>query len=338
MAIYRIDQNQLLAVPVTDFASQDIRERQDLQRLLKAQIEVLDPTLMVLAEEFGDWEDSLRRIDLLCLDREANLVVVELKRTQDGGHMELQALRYAAMVSTMTFAKAVGVHARYKGHPADLEPARAAILAFLRWDDAQEDRFAQDVRIILASADFGKELTTTVLWLNQRDLDIRCIRLKPHRLGDGTMLLDVQQIIPLPEVAEFQTRLATKERSEREQRTQSHEEALARAPEGLRALWDELRTFTLELGSGMSEVTTRLYAAFQKGGKHIVCGRVYPGSSLHVKLWLKLDPDKVTPEEGFSRDVRSIGHYGTGDLELIVSDQATLERAKALILRCFQEN
>jgi len=263
---------------------------------------------------------------------------VELKRTQDGGHMELQALRYAAMVSTMTLTKAVEVHARYKGHPADLEPARTAILAFLGWEDAQEDRFAQDVRIILASADFGKELTTAVLWLNQRDLDIRCIRLKPHRMDDGTVLLDVQQIIPLPEVAEFQTRLATKERTEREQRTQSQEEALARAPEGLKALWEELRAFTVGLGPGMSEVTTRLYAAFQKGGKHIVCGRVYPGSNLHVKLWLKLDPEKVTPEEGFSRDVRSIGHYGTGDLEVIVTDQSSLERAKALIQLCYMEN
>ena len=45
---------------------------------------------MVIEEEFGDWEDSLRRIDLLCLNRKAQLVVLELKRTEDGGHMELK--------------------------------------------------------------------------------------------------------------------------------------------------------------------------------------------------------------------------------------------------------
>jgi hypothetical protein len=223
MAIYRIDQNQLVAVPVTNFASQDIRERQDLQRLLKAQIEVLDPNLMVLAEEFGDWEDSARRIDLLCLDRDANLVVVELKRTQDGGHMELQALRYAAMVSTMTFEQMLEAHARYLDPAGDRDAARSAILDFLGWDEVQEEDFAQDVRIILASADFGKELTTAVLWLNDRGLDIRCVRLKPHTMSDGTKLLDVQQVIPLPEATEYQTRVSIRDRVTRERRTGRHE-------------------------------------------------------------------------------------------------------------------
>ena len=69
------------------------------KKLLRHNIELLVPDAMVLAEEFGDWQDSRRRIDLLCLDRDAGLVVVELKRTEDGGHMELQAIRYAAMVS-----------------------------------------------------------------------------------------------------------------------------------------------------------------------------------------------------------------------------------------------
>jgi hypothetical protein len=56
----------------------------------------------VIAEEFSEWEDSRRRIDLLGGDRDGNLVVIELKRTEDGGHMELQAIRYAAMVSALT--------------------------------------------------------------------------------------------------------------------------------------------------------------------------------------------------------------------------------------------
>jgi hypothetical protein len=70
-------------------------EKQDLQRWLLAAPEALGESLFILSEEFGNWEDSKRRIDLLALDEDANLVVIELKRTDDGGHMDLQAIRYA---------------------------------------------------------------------------------------------------------------------------------------------------------------------------------------------------------------------------------------------------
>ena len=41
-----------------------------------------------------------------------NLVKRHLKRTQDGGHMELQAIRYAAMVSSMTLDQAIEAEAQ----------------------------------------------------------------------------------------------------------------------------------------------------------------------------------------------------------------------------------
>lgn len=214
MAIYEVATDGIRPLPTTTFEQARLRERGDLQRLLRERIDVVAADTMVLAEEYGNWEDSRRRIDLLALDKDANLVVVELKRTEDGGHMELQAVRYAAMVAGMTFAEAVDAHAAYLqrlGRPGD---AQAAILEFLEWEEPDEDSFAQDVRIVLVSADFGKELTTAVMWLNERDLDIRCVRLIPY--GDnGRVLVDVQQIIPLPEAEDYQVRLKAKAEKER---------------------------------------------------------------------------------------------------------------------------
>jgi hypothetical protein len=224
MAIYALTDEQLVPVSATSFSAENIHERRYIQQLLKANISVLDDALMVIAEEFGDWIDSSRRIDLLCIDTDANLVVVELKRTEDGGHMELQALRYAAMVSVMTFEELVETHARYR-NPAqpDHDGAQMAILDFLGWASPDEDQFGQDTRIILASANFSKELTTAVLWLRDRDIDIRCVRLQPYRLANGPVLLDVQQLIPLPETASFQTQIGVKRQAERKQRSERHE-------------------------------------------------------------------------------------------------------------------
>ena len=56
-----------------------------------------------------------------------------------------------------------------------------------------------------------------MLWLNERELDIRCVRIKPYTDG-GRTLVDVQQVVPLPEAADYQIKLRDKETSERTSR------------------------------------------------------------------------------------------------------------------------
>src|SRR5262249_9436851 len=203
MPIYEVTATEFRRIEEGEFRASGLRERSDIQRLLRTQIDVISEDLYVLTEEFSDWEESKRRIDILAIDANANLVVIELKRTSDGGHMELQAIRYASMVSAMTFERAVQIHAAFLSSIAE-DPAKAEsrLLDFLDWAEPDEEAFAADSRIILVSADFSKELTTSVLWLIDHGLDVRCIRMRPHRDGERT-LVDVQQIIPLPEAHEY---------------------------------------------------------------------------------------------------------------------------------------
>ncbi len=223
MPLYELTPNAFRPISQASFADLKVRERDDLQRLLRKQIDVLGDELYVLTEEFGDWDDSRRRIDLLAIDPQANLVVIELKRTYDGGHMELQAIRYASMVSAMTFERAEQIHEEFLGRIGEpTEDARSRMLAFLGWEEPDEESFAPDVRILLVSEDFGKELTTTVLWLRERDIDIRCVRLRPYEDG-GKRLIDVQQIIPLPEADEYQVQLREKEQVGRKKRAERYD-------------------------------------------------------------------------------------------------------------------
>lgn len=222
MPLYHMTDTELAELPRTGFAESGIREREDLQRLLRGSIEAVAPDTMVLTEAFSGWETSRRELDLLGLDRQANLVVVELKRTDDGGHAELQALRYAAMVAPMTFQQAVQAHAEHlAGLGQDPKQAEARILEFLGWAEPDEDAFAADVRIVLAAAGFSPELTTTALWLSERGLDIRCVRLVPHRFG-GELVLSVEPCLPPPGAEDYRVRLRDKHdqqrRARREQR------------------------------------------------------------------------------------------------------------------------
>lgn len=212
MSLYRITTEKMEPVAQTTFAAENLLERRDLQRLLHRDITPIGDDLMVIAEEYGDWEDSSRRIDLLCLSKSADLVVVEIKRTEDGGHMELQAIRYAAMVSSMTLEQVIQA---YKGtRKCDPDVAKGEILDFLKIASESEVELTGEVRIVLVSADFSAEITTAVLWLNLHDLDITCIRLRPYRLGTE-ILIDATQIIPLPESADYVVKQRAQEREKR---------------------------------------------------------------------------------------------------------------------------
>jgi hypothetical protein len=216
MPIYEFGTIGIAPLKETTFGSAGMKERGDLQRLLRENIEVIAPNTLVISEEFGGWEDSRRRIDLLAIDRDANLVVIELKRTEDAGHMELQAIRYAAMVARMRFDQAVQIYRQYlqrQGQESD--NAIDHILKFLDWEQADEPQFARKVRIILVSANFSREVTSSVLWLNEGGLDIQCIRLIPYQFN-GRVLVEVQPLIPLPEMGDYLVRIREKSQEERE--------------------------------------------------------------------------------------------------------------------------
>lgn len=229
MSLYRVTNEKLESVSRTSFAAENLLERKDLQRLLRKDITPIGDDLMVIAEEYGDWEESSRRIDLLCLSKDATLVVVEIKRTEDGGHMELQAIRYAAMVSSMTLDQAVQAYAQFQG--TEVQAARVALLVFLKFESEDEEELTGEVRIVLVSANFSTELTTAVMWLNRHELDITCIRLIPYRMGDE-VLIDATKIIPLPETTEYEVKVRAQEQEKRK--------AIGIRQENLRKFWTQL--------------------------------------------------------------------------------------------------
>lgn len=166
MAIYKFDDDNFQKVEQTLFSNEGIMERQHIQSALKKQISVVADDVLIISEEFDEWSDSKRRIYLLGVDKDGNIVVVELKRNETGEYMDLQAIRYASMVSTLTFGRAVEIFSKYLNSIHSDLNAEDELMSFIRDD---KDNFASDVRIILVLSDFSKELTTPAIWLNEKN-------------------------------------------------------------------------------------------------------------------------------------------------------------------------
>lgn len=112
----------------------------------------------------------------------------------------------------------------------------------------------------------------------------------------------------------------------------THVEKVASSTPKMRALYDDVCNFIESLGD-MTSNQLKLYLAYKKT-QNFACIEIYKDK---IILDLKLSPDTVVLEEGFTRDMRGIGHYGTGDLQVVISNASAFEKAKPLLERAYSE-
>lgn len=110
---------------------------------------------------------------------------------------------------------------------------------------------------------------------------------------------------------------------------------LSQSSSELRDIYDAVQQFILGLGDDVQVKELQQYTGFKRL-KNFVCLQIYP-QARSVVAYLKVNPSAVELEEGFSRDVRNIGHHGTGDLELSLKSMLDFEKAQALLRRAYEE-
>jgi hypothetical protein len=188
----------------TEFRSHKLLERQDLSKWVEQYPAILGEELLVVTSEYDRFDKTSERLDLLAIDKEGNLVVIELKRDDSGKSVDLQAIKYAAYCSTLRLGDLVDMYARYqkqKGADLTTEAAQGAILDFIDNDDFEElnDR----PRIILVAKEFRPEVTASVLWLRKFEIDISCVKWDPYELSEDCVVFNSSVLIPLPEAINF---------------------------------------------------------------------------------------------------------------------------------------
>ena len=112
------------------------------------------------------------------------------------------------------------------------------------------------------------------------------------------------------------------------------DEQLETTSSKLRELYYSLRDYVLALGDDVTENKLKLYSAFKKI-KNIVCVEVRTKS---IMLYLRLSPEDIVLENGFTRDVSKVGHWATGDLEVTIKNAKDFEKAKEYIDKAYEMN
>jgi predicted transport protein len=113
----------------------------------------------------------------------------------------------------------------------------------------------------------------------------------------------------------------------------SHIEKLAAVSDNMKNLYYSVCDFIESFGDDITANQLKLYLAYKKV-QNLICIEIY---NKQIVLFVKLNPETVKLESGFTRDMRSIGHYGTGDLQIIIKNASDFEKAKPLLERAYNE-
>lgn len=200
-----VNNKQLIELKLTGFYELGLRERFDIQEWIEKSPTILGEELLVIGKEVI--LPSGKRLDLLCVDKAAALVVVELKRDDSGASVEWQAIKYASYCSNFLPEE---IFRQYAGY---LDKAEAdAAKAIEEFIDGDIESLNSDQRIILASKEFNSEVISAVLWLREFGVNIQCTRLAPYVDADGGLFIKPETIIPLPEAKDYIERKEIKQR------------------------------------------------------------------------------------------------------------------------------
>lgn len=177
-------------------------------------------------------------------------------------------------------------------------------------------------RVICIAGDFNKYDEEAIKQINR---NVSLIRYKKY--GNDLLLfelLNTNTVAPLDTEKEGQIK---------KQADKSFLEQYNTAPKTLQKIYDQIKDYILSLGDDVSENIVKLYTAFKKI-KNFVTLEIYQSN---IKMNLKLNPDNYQLTDNL-RDIRNIGHWGTGDLQLIIRTDKDLELAKSLIRDAYDEN
>ena len=209
----------------------------DIEEFLRVNIGELlsDETLLIVGQQVKNSENG--RSDLTAIDRNGNLVLIEIKRDMEDikqrkEPFEFQAIRYAASYAKIDspeelvdkiFAPYIG---NYKeefsiGDLTNEEKATRILNEFL-FQNKIQNTFNAKQRIILVASKFDNQTLSAVAWLISNGVDISCFEITPKKIGDNNFL-DVNKILPTISMDDYYIEIRGKSASKSSKQTSESE-------------------------------------------------------------------------------------------------------------------
>ena len=307
MAIFEIEKGKAKRVRLSEF-----KLEKDLQQLIESNLEIIF-NCRFIASEFSTGNIHSGRIDTLAISEDNNPVIIEYKKVASSDLIN-QSLYYLHWM---------------KDHKGDYQIAANRAIG----KDVVVDW--SDIRVICLAPEYKKYDLHAVQVMGAN------IELWQYKTYEND-ILNIEEIYKRTSSIEnredfsgknpIMVEAGKKAALTRRTATYSLEEHSENLNEHVLELFNAVRDYIVTLDSSVEEAPKKNYIAY-KTSQNFVCLQT---GKKKLTLYLKLNPDEFIeiPKQG--RDVREIGHFGTGDFELTIKDLVDFDETKHLINEAYK--
>ena len=178
-------------------------------------------------------------------------------------------------------------------------------------------------RLLCIAGDYTKYDQYAIQQINR---NIELIRYR--RYSDAFLLLDLVNAVSID------TEPSPDKSTSKKTTYSTVTKILAKADTELQDIFEALKELLLSFGDDVQTKTLKYYIAFKRI-KNFACVEIHTQTK-NLLVHVKVDPDTITLEKGFTRDMRNIGHFGTGALEVTIRSIGDIEKAKPLLEKSYE--
>lgn len=205
------DRRSIETLEERSLADMNCKETESIHEWIRKEPSCLGENLLIIQSHFSDFSESNQELDLLALDKDGNLVIIEIKRDDKDKNITWQSLRYAAACTSFSQDQIFDACQDYLEKFDPNLSAEDYISEFID-GNISDTQFNSTQRIILVASDFPAEVKAVGIWLNNK-VDIKCIQFTTSASGNE-YFIHFEKVIPLETEQEYLISYAKNERSD----------------------------------------------------------------------------------------------------------------------------
>lgn len=216
---------------------------------------ILEKDLIIIARQKETSDGKF--VDLMGLDKNGNVVIIELKKDNAARKVISQILDYAVWAEDLKYED---LNSIYKENPST---DHATLMEkFQEWTNDIETEFNQNQKLYVIGEEIDSRTEKLARYLRRKGIDIYCIEIDFHEL-DGQRIVDKRDVV-VEDNTPVRNSLPPS----------SEEDHLAKGDSLVKELYKSLKSQTLQLGNDITVNPVQAYIGFVRHGKNFLSVKI----------------------------------------------------------------